>query len=77
MLKGRTMLGWLQLTHSKTRFIVAASGVVVAGDDLQAAAEDYDDACEGDYVWPVQTLNTETPVASMSLTQHKGGIDTE
>jgi putative ABC transport system permease protein len=27
MLKGRTMLGWVQLTHSKTRFIVAASGV--------------------------------------------------
>jgi putative ABC transport system permease protein len=27
MLKGRTPLGWLQLTHSKSRFIVAASGV--------------------------------------------------
>jgi putative ABC transport system permease protein len=27
MLKGRTMLGWLQLTQSKTRFAVASAGV--------------------------------------------------
>jgi putative ABC transport system permease protein len=27
MLRGRTPLGWLQLTHSKTRFAVAAAGV--------------------------------------------------
>lgn len=27
MLEGRTPLGWLQLTHSKTRFVVASSGV--------------------------------------------------
>jgi putative ABC transport system permease protein len=27
MLRGRTPLGWLQLTHSKSRFIVASAGV--------------------------------------------------
>jgi putative ABC transport system permease protein len=27
MLKGRTPLGWLQLTHNRTRFVLAAAGV--------------------------------------------------
>ncbi len=30
MLKGRTPLGWIQLTHNRTRFIVACAGVGVA-----------------------------------------------
>ena len=30
MLRGRTPLGWLQLTHSKSRFVVASAGVGIA-----------------------------------------------